>query len=64
MENVPINGHFIPPLPTESMETPPAPPPLFQSEDSDSQSQELPSSESVVCLQKICTLAQYFPDAS
>ncbi|CAL1684853.1 unnamed protein product [Lasius platythorax] len=51
VENVPINGHFIPPLPTESVQTPPAPPPsaLFQSitEDSDSQSQELPSSDSV-----------------
>lgn len=52
VENVPVNGHFIPPLPTESVQTPPAPPPseLFQSitEDSDSQSQELPSLDSVV----------------
>ncbi|EFN74192.1 Zinc finger CCHC domain-containing protein 8 [Camponotus floridanus] len=51
VENVPVNGHFIPPLPTESVQTPPAPPPseLFQSitEDSDSQSQELPSLDSV-----------------
>jgi len=52
VENVPVNGHFIPPLPIESVQTPPAPPPseLFQSitEDSDSQSQELPSLDSVV----------------
>lgn len=57
VENVPVNGHFIPPLPTELVQTPPAPPPseLFQSitEDSDSQSQELPSFDSVVYLKKI-----------
>ncbi|XP_072744365.1 zinc finger CCHC domain-containing protein 8 homolog isoform X2 [Anoplolepis gracilipes] len=45
VENVPLNGYFIPPLPTESVETPPAPPPSI-TEDSDSQSQELPSSNS------------------
>lgn len=66
VENVPVNGHFIPPLPTESIQTPPVPPPeLFQSitEDSDSQSQELPSLESVVYLQKINTLLRYFSHA-
>ncbi|XP_012528725.2 zinc finger CCHC domain-containing protein 8 homolog [Monomorium pharaonis] len=50
VENVSINGHFVPPLPKESLEIPPIPPPeeLPQpvTDDSDSQSQELPSSES------------------
>lgn len=52
VENVSLNGHFIPPLPTESVPMPPPPPSeSFQSitEDSDSQSQELPSTDSVVC---------------
>ncbi|KAM0733128.1 Zinc finger CCHC domain-containing protein 8-like protein [Formica fusca] len=50
VENVSLNGHFIPPLPTESVPMPPPPPSeSFQSitEDSDSQSQELPSTDSV-----------------
>lgn len=64
VENVSVNGHFIPPLPKESVEMlpaplppPPPPPPLppsssetFQTavEDSDSQSQELSSIDSTV----------------
>ncbi|KYN43465.1 Zinc finger CCHC domain-containing protein 8 like protein [Trachymyrmex septentrionalis] len=59
VENVSVNGHFVPPLPKESVEVPPPPPPplpppppppppseLPQTDDSDSQSQELPSSDS------------------
>ncbi|KYN07477.1 Zinc finger CCHC domain-containing protein 8 like protein [Cyphomyrmex costatus] len=47
VENISVNGHFIPPLPKESLEAPPPPPPeLPQTDDSDSQSQELPSSDS------------------
>lgn len=56
MESVPFNGHFVPPLPKESVQVPP-PPPLSDlsqiTDDSDSQSQELPSFDSAVCLQKI-----------
>ncbi|KAG5316237.1 ZCHC8 protein, partial [Acromyrmex insinuator] len=51
VENVSVNGHFVPPLPKETVEVPPPPPPppppeLPQTDDSDSQSQELPSSDS------------------
>ncbi|KYN12559.1 Zinc finger CCHC domain-containing protein 8 like protein [Trachymyrmex cornetzi] len=49
VENVSVNGHFVPPLPKELVEVPPPPPPppeLPQTDDSDSQSQELPSSDS------------------
>lgn len=51
MESVSVNGHFVPPLPKDSVPPPPPPPPeLPQTDDSDSQSQELPSSDSAVCL--------------
>ncbi|KAG5322171.1 ZCHC8 protein, partial [Acromyrmex heyeri] len=51
VENVSVNGHFVPPLPKEtppppSPPPPPPPPELPQTDDSDSQSQELPSSDS------------------
>jgi len=64
VENLSVNGHFVPPLPKESVEVPPPPPPplpppppppppeLPQTDDSDSQSQELPSSDSAVCVFK------------
>ncbi|XP_011634594.1 zinc finger CCHC domain-containing protein 8 homolog [Pogonomyrmex barbatus] len=44
VESVSINGHFVPPLPKESVQEIPAPPPELPQtiDDSDSQSQELP----------------------
>ncbi|KAL6265074.1 hypothetical protein P5V15_005165 [Pogonomyrmex californicus] len=46
--SVSINGHFVPPLPKESVQEIPAPPPELPQtiDDSDSQSQELPSLDS------------------
>lgn len=57
VENVSINGHFVPPLPKESAQVPSVPPPIELpqtiTDDSDSQSRELPSFEFAVCLQNI-----------
>lgn len=57
MENVSINGHFVPPLPKESAQVPsvssPIELPQTITDDSDSQSRELPSFDFAVCLQNI-----------
>lgn len=66
---MPINGHFVPPLPKETL-PPPPPPPVSSTiattglneivEDSDSQSRELPFSDSAVsykhCYNTLCIL--------
>lgn len=57
VEDVSINGHFVPPLPKGSAQVPSVPPQIELSQtvidDSDSQSRELPSFDFAVCLQSI-----------
>ena len=47
VETVPVNGLFVPPLPIDEVVNPPEPPPL-SNEDSDCQSQETLTPQSMV----------------